>query len=214
MKTLLLMRHAKSSWNEKDITDFERPLTKRGRIDAPLMGQLIIDRELLPQRIVSSSAARALQTAELVRDVLVNGSALTPQVDFLDNLYMAETPEYYDVLRALPDDVERVMIIGHNPALETMLQLLSERIEALPTAVLAHLILPIDRWEELNFDTTGELVDIWRPKELREGLEKEAEARAKEAREKEKEKKKEKGKEKTKEKEKDKDKEKDKKKGK
>lgn len=198
MKTLLLMRHAKSSWKDKTLPDIARPLNKRGRRDAPLMGQLLVDQELIPQRIISSSAVRSRQTAEAVLEVIKQASGYEPQVDYQDRLYMAETPEFYDVLRELPDDLERVMLIGHNPGLETLLQLLSDRIESLPTAVVAHVILPIKQWSELNFDTTGDLVDIWRPKELLEEIEEEAEEKEKKGKSKPKAKEKDKEKEKKK----------------
>ena len=213
MKTLLLMRHAKSSWKHKDLTDQERPLNKRGRSDAPLMGHLLVDRELIPQRIVSSSAVRARETAEAILQVLNGTTHFSGQVDYLDNLYMAEATEYYSVLHDIPDALERVMVIGHNPGLETLLQLLSNRIESLPTAVLAHIVLPIEHWSDLTNDTTGELIEIWRPKELREDTEEEAKEIEKE-KEKEKGKGKGKAKEKTKAKDKDKEKSKSKKKDK
>jgi phosphohistidine phosphatase len=164
MKTLLLMRHAKSSWKIKNIPDHERPLNKRGRRDAPRMGQLLQDRELVPQLILSSSALRARQTAELVAET----AGYSAEILFRDDLYMAEAEGYIHALHEVPDTIERVMLIGHNPGLETLLQLLSNRIESLPTAVLAHLVLPIDQWDILNSTVEGELIEIWRPKELSE----------------------------------------------
>lgn len=167
MKTLLLMRHAKSSWKFKDLTDHQRPLNKRGRNDAPLMGHLILDRELVPQRILCSTAERARQTAQILVDTI----KFQGDVSYLDRLYMAESEDHLAVLRDLPDTVERAMIIGHNPGLETLLQGLSGRIESLPTAVLAHIVLPIDHWSQLNDEVSGEMVEIWRPKEVREEIE-------------------------------------------
>jgi phosphohistidine phosphatase len=164
MKTLLLMRHAKSSWKESHLEDHERPLNKRGRLDAPLMGQLLIDRELIPQKIISSSAVRARQTGEALREA----ASYPAEIEYLDSLYLAEVEEYFKVLREQPDDLERIMVIGHNPALEMLLQILSQRIESLPTAVVAHLVLPITTWKDLTKDTEGELIEIWRPKEIRE----------------------------------------------
>jgi phosphohistidine phosphatase len=164
MKTLLLMRHAKSSWKIKNIADHERPINKRGRRDAPRMGQLLADRELVPQLILSSSALRARQTAELVAET----AGYDADILYRDDLYMAEAEGYISALHELPDTLERVMLIGHNPGLETLLQLLSNRIESLPTAVLAHIVLPIDHWGLLNNDVEGDLIEIWRPKELQE----------------------------------------------
>lgn len=212
MKTLLLMRHAKSSWKKEEVLpDKDRPLNKRGKRDAALMGELLVDRELVPQRIITSSALRAYNTAELVAEA----SGFQGQIDPLDSLYMAEPPAYVSALRELGDDMERVMLIGHNPGLESLLQLLSHRIEALPTAVLAHIVLPIREWSELSYDTTGEMVEIWHPKELRrEEEEKEKEKEKEKEREKRLEKEREKEKEKAKEKEKEKEKEKKRKKDK
>lgn len=167
MKTLLLMRHAKSSWKDSELADHERPLNKRGRADAPRMGQVLCDRELIPQRILCSSALRARQTAEEV----VKTTGFQGEIAYLDRLYMAEADEYLAALRELPDTIERVMVIGHNPGLETVLQILSGRIESLPTAVIAHLVLPIRQWAEISTETGGELVEIWRPKELYEAAE-------------------------------------------
>jgi phosphohistidine phosphatase len=164
MKTLLLMRHAKSSWKDTDLPDHERPLNKRGRRDAPMMGELLAERELIPERILSSSALRARQTAELMAET----AGYTGNITYLDRLFMAEVDEYINALNDLPDDVDPAMLIGHNPGMETLLQMLSGQIEALPTAVIAHLRLPIESWAELTLNTQGELVEIWRPKELRE----------------------------------------------
>jgi phosphohistidine phosphatase len=171
MKTLLLMRHAKSSWKNKELSDEERPLNKRGIKDAPRMGALLREKELIPEKILSSSARRSRETAEMV----ASSVDYTNEVDYLDNLYMAEAEEYIKVLQQLPNDFERVMVIGHNPGLETLLQVLSGRIESLPTAVLAHISLPITKWAELNGETEGEVIEIWRPRELSKEEEQEKE---------------------------------------
>jgi phosphohistidine phosphatase len=164
MKTLLLMRHAKSSWKEDHLADHERPLNKRGKKDAPRMGVLLHDKKLVPQSILCSSAVRARDTAKAVAE----SAGFKGDIQYLDRLYMAEADEFITVLRDLPDTVERVLIIGHNPGLETLLQVLSGRIESLPTAVVAFITLKISSWAELNNQLTGEIVEIWRPKELSE----------------------------------------------
>jgi phosphohistidine phosphatase len=162
MKTLLLMRHAKSSWKDKHISDRERPLLKRGVKAAKNMGEFIAEKELIPQKIFSSSAVRTLETARVVSKVCDCSAALVA----VDEFYLAEAEIYINYLKTLPDDLERVMIIGHNPGLESLLQILSGRIDMLNTAVVAHLILPIKSWAEINNETEGELVELWRPKEL------------------------------------------------
>jgi phosphohistidine phosphatase len=100
MKTLLLMRHAKSSWKNQEVADHERPLKERGKKDAPLMGKLIFEKELIPQLIISSSAVRSRLTAEaFVESVNYNG-----EVEYIDSFYMAEPATYLEKLRTLPEN--------------------------------------------------------------------------------------------------------------
>jgi phosphohistidine phosphatase len=162
MKTLLIMRHGKSSWDDPKLADRERPLTKRGVKSSLTIGELVAEKELVPQRIISSTAVRAIETANLVSQKCGCESTLVGA----DELYLAEPDAYLSLLRGLPDELERVMVVGHNPGLEMLLQMLSGEIETLATAVLAHVVLPIESWKELKSDTEGHLVEIWRPKEL------------------------------------------------
>jgi phosphohistidine phosphatase len=215
MKTLLLMRHAKSSWKDTELNDIDRPLNKRGKKDAPLMGTLLKEKELVPQIILSSPAVRARQTAEL----LAAACGFVGDVQYLDNFYLAEPAAYVEGLVALPDEIERAMLIGHNPGLEGLLQMISGRIESLPTSTIAYLSVPISSWRELHGDTEGELLELLLPREADEEEEKKAHAHEKERekekeKEKEREKEKEKEKEREREKEREKEKEKEKKKGK
>ncbi len=164
MKTLLLMRHAKSSWKHNDLKDHERPLNKRGKKDAPMMGKFIREKELLPQRILCSSAVRARATAE----ALMEACHYKGEIEYLDSFYLAEPQVYLEELKKLPNELERVMIIAHNPSLEGLLQILSHRVESLTTAAIAYLVLPIDAWQEITEDSEGELIQLWLPRELRE----------------------------------------------
>jgi phosphohistidine phosphatase len=162
MKTLLLMRHGKSSWKDSDLSDHERPLKKRGRKDSKTMAKVIEENDLIPDLILSSTATRALQTAEIVAESL----DLEDQVVTFDFLYMGEPHDFVEALRRLGDDVEVAMIVAHNPGLEAYLQIIDGEIEALPTAGLGHLVLAIDDWASLTFETMGELVGFWTPKGL------------------------------------------------
>lgn len=164
MKTLILMRHAKSSWKDHDVKDIERPLKKRGKKDAQNMGKILVEKELLPQKIYSSNAKRAARTTELVLETI---KVETP-VEYLEQLYMAEVPVYYNLLKSLPDEFERVMIVGHNPGLESLLQLMSSQIESLSTSAMAVISLPIKSWKELGAETKGDLVDLFKPKHEKE----------------------------------------------
>ncbi|MDD5370021.1 MAG: histidine phosphatase family protein [Anaerolineaceae bacterium] len=164
MKTLLLMRHAKSSWKEQDLKDRKRPLSKRGKRNAPQMGKLVHEKELIPQLILSSSAVRAKETTELFCQAL----GYQGEVRYLDELYMAEADEILAVLAPLPDDLERVMVIGHNPGLESLLPMLTKRVAALPTAAIAYLAVPVDSWKDIHKKTHAELIELWSPKEMEE----------------------------------------------
>jgi phosphohistidine phosphatase len=161
MKTLLIMRHAKSSWKLKDMADIERPLNSRGEKDAPAMGRLLKKKKILPDLILTSPAVRARMTAELV----AKKSNYKKEVTVVDALYMAEAPEIINTLKGLPDENDLVLLISHNPGLEYLLQLLTGKIESLPTSTIAKIRLPIENWATLVDDTQGKLVKIWRPKE-------------------------------------------------
>jgi len=170
MKTLLLMRHGKSSWKNTELDDHDRPLAKRGLRDSRRMGELIRDKELVPQVILSSSSTRTLETARILCDVCGSNDRIVT----LDSLYLAEADVYIKELQTLSDDIERVMVIGHNPGLESLLQQLSGQILPLTTAVIAYMSLPIKSWSELSDQIKGELIELWRPKELHEIEEKPA----------------------------------------
>lgn len=162
VKTLLIMRHAKSSWDDPNLDDHERPLNKRGKHDAPRMGDLLRAENLLPDLVLSSTAIRARRTAELV----VQSSGYSGEMRLRRDLYEAEADTYLSVLKQLPEDCQRVLLIGHNPGLEHLLGLLCDVWERLPTAALAVVSLPLESWKELQAEPQGALLRIWRPKEV------------------------------------------------
>jgi phosphohistidine phosphatase len=161
MKSLLLMRHAKSSWKHPDLSDRDRPLNKRGEKDAPKMGKLLKHEELIPQRILSSTAVRACKTAEAVAEKI----GYKEEIIYLDPLYMAEPAGILDVLKTIPADIKRVLVVGHNPGMEGLVQILSRKVVSLPTAAIAWIKLPIDAWEQLGMGVEGKLKKLWRPKD-------------------------------------------------
>ena len=162
MKTLLILRHAKSSWKEASLDDYDRPLNKRGKRDAPQVGRLLRKEDLVPDLILSSSAKRARATAELVAEE----SGCENEVQLSRDLYAASPEAYLEALAGLEDGLERVMLVGHNPGLEELLEILTGSYEPLPTAAFAQVQLPIQRWQELSEETQGKLIRVWRPKEL------------------------------------------------
>ena len=158
-KTLLILRHAKSSWKNEKLKDIDRPLKRRGEEAANLIGKVLMMAELVPQVILSSPAERAKQTAELVAAEAKFKGGLT----FVDSFYMGEPENYIKALKELPDEIERVMVVGHNPGLEALLQLLDGKVDSLPTGSLAYLVLEIKHWADLTKGTVGELISFWEP---------------------------------------------------
>jgi phosphohistidine phosphatase len=161
MKTLLLLRHAKSSWKQPDVNDHERPLNKRGKKEAPKIGKYLKENDLVPDLILSSTARRAHDTAQAVADE----SGFEGQIDLYQDLYLSDAACYLDILRRLPDDPRRVLVVGHNPDLEELLTLLTNVTEHMTTAALAVVDLPISSWQELNEATDGRMQNLWSPRE-------------------------------------------------
>jgi phosphohistidine phosphatase len=163
VKTLLILRHAKSSWDDASLDDHERPLNARGRRDAPIMGALLRDESLLPDVLITSSAVRAQTTAQAVAEA----ADYTEQIVVDPLLYQASPEDVRAVLKTVPDTNARtVLIVGHNPGLEDLVEQLTGERQDLPTAALVRLALPVDQWNAFDASTRGTLVDIWRPKEL------------------------------------------------
>lgn len=162
MKTLLLLRHAKSSWNNPALDDHERPLNERGRRDGPRMGQLMREQGLIPDVVISSDAVRARLTAEAV----VEAARYAGEILLDPRLYLASPADILSLLRTVAEKADTVMIVGHNPGLEELVALLTGERRDLPTAALARIVLPIDQWRDLKPSTRGTLSGHWRPKEL------------------------------------------------
>ena len=119
----------------------------------------------MPDHVLSSTAKRARGTARRV----VKPCDYAGEVELHSELYLGDPSAYLDVLRWLPDDMDRVLVIGHNPGLEELIEHITGRHEALPTAGLAEINLPIERWSDLTDSTRGELLQLLRPKELKRG---------------------------------------------
>jgi phosphohistidine phosphatase len=164
MKTLLLLRHAKSSWKDASLDDHDRPLNKRGKQDAPCMGRLLRDEGPVPDVIVSSTAKRARKTAEKVAETSGYGG----KIEFSEKLYHAEPEAMTRILSGLPEEHGNAMLVGHNPGLEEFLELLTGQYQRVPTAALLQVQLDIGSWKELESNRSGRLVKQWLPRELPE----------------------------------------------
>src|SRR5918994_6226511 len=115
MKTLLLIRHAKSSWEHSGVSDHDRPLNERGLRDAPLMGRRLAERGVVPDVILSSTALRARATAKLLADALGSGAA---HIVTDERLYAASADEVLEVVGELGSEVSCAAVVGHNPETE------------------------------------------------------------------------------------------------
>ncbi len=162
MKTVLILRHAKSSWNHPELSDYDRPLNSRGKRDAPRMGKHLRQEGLIPDRILTSSAKRARKTANKV----AKSCGYTGKVKKLEAFYDTVPGVFFKTLQALSDKYQRVMVVGHNPTMEQLVNHLTGEIEQMPTAALAQIELPIQQWDALDLYTKGTLVNLWTPKTL------------------------------------------------
>ena len=147
MKTLFLVRHAKSSWGDTALPDKDRPLNDRGRRDAPKMGERLGNRDVKPDLILSSPAMRALTTAEIIakkldyrrKDIVVD-----------DRLYAVGADELLDVIHKLGDKLECVMLFGHNPELTELAHRLSSKITHMPTCAVAEFTFDAKWWSRIG----------------------------------------------------------------
>lgn len=168
MKTLLLLRHGKSSWENCELPDHDRPLKKRGREAAKRMGRLLCELSLWPEQILTSTALRARDTASLAAESLaVTDAKFNGEILAVPTLYHAEPPTFVAVVSRVSNLFGRVLVVGHNPGLEEWLARLTHSDAVFPTGAMCHIELPIDSWLDLALDTRGELRGLWRPKELK-----------------------------------------------
>ena len=162
MKSILVLRHAKSSRKDPDLTDHDRPLNKRGKRDAPRMGRLMKKENLVPDVIISSTAIRARSTAEAVAKT----SGYKGEIILDKSLYAAGPEAYLGVIHDLSDEYVRVLIIGHNPGLEELVEMLTGEIHLMPTCSLARVKLHVDKWSDVDNKIKGEVSEIWQPRDL------------------------------------------------
>lgn len=160
MKTLFILRHAKSSWDDANLADFDRPLNKRGLKTAPLVGEMIRKNKFEINSIISSPAKRAEQTANLVKEA----AQIEADIRFDDRIYEASPRRLLEIASELDDKINSAMLVGHNPGLEGLLKLLTQKVEAMPTAALAVVDLKIESWKEIRIDCC-DLRTVIRPKD-------------------------------------------------
>lgn len=160
MKKLILMRHAKSDWNHLNLSDHQRLLNSRGKRDAPRMGALLQEQGIEIDTILCSTAQRTRETLAL----LLEEYTFEGDVVFTKQLYEADLHDYLDVLAELPDDVDTVMLIGHNPTMSSALEFFTDTFEPFKTASIAYLAFEIEDWGNLLKNHEAKLLGYWTPK--------------------------------------------------
>ena len=168
MKTLLLLRHAKSSWDDPTLQDFDRPLNERGKSAAPLMGRWMRKEKLQPDLVLSSPAERARQTITLVMEAARFQLGLykfNAEVQYDERLYGASAAELLERIKQIEPNVNQAMLVGHNPGLEDLIDTLTGEAEHMPTAALACVDLNVEKWDQVR-QGGGRLKWLVKPKEL------------------------------------------------
>lgn len=160
MKWLYLLRHAKSSWDDPTLSDFDRPLNGRGRKAAPFMGKLIAEREIRPEIILSSPAVRARQTAELFKDA----AGLKSPLRFEKQIYEAGLSDLRAVVSELEVEFASALLVGHQPGTGDLIRFLTGESPEVPTACFAAISLNVENWQDIR-NGSGKLDLILRPKE-------------------------------------------------
>lgn len=171
MKKLTLLRHAKSSWDDPVDRDFDRPLNKKGKRAAAVMGRFIRSNGLTFDQILASPAVRVIETLENVEEA--RGKAMEPTWD--RKIYLASSATLLDVLRGANPDAEHILMVGHNPGLEDLIFDLvpddgsspaRDEVETkYPTAALAEMTLAIEKWSDIR-EQCGKLDRFTRPRDL------------------------------------------------
>ena len=169
MKTLVLMRHAKSAWENAELPDSERPLSPRGQKAAPLMGKKLKTAGYRPDVVLCSTAKRARETLDLMADSLPKKA----RIEHVKALYMAVPREMVDLVAKVPDSAETVMLVGHNPGMGSLAgwlagegdsETLSKIRRKVPTAGIAVITFDVAHWSEVVGES-GTLAAFLRPRD-------------------------------------------------
>ena len=162
MKTLLLMRHAKSSWGNPSLSDHDRSLNKRGEGACRLMGSFLVNSSTIPDKIISSTAVRARETVVGLLETI----SLENEVAYNRDLYHADVATLLEQLQPLPDEIKVAMLVGHNPGMDVFLDVICDVQDHMPTAAIAEIEFKTSRWGELSESTPARLKHLWKPKEI------------------------------------------------
>ena len=170
MKRLTVLRHAKSSWSDRELDDFDRPLNERGWKAARRMGRELADRQFHFDYVVASTAARVRETIDGVQEHF----DFRAPIQLESRIYLARVAELMEILHAFPDDSKSAVLVGHNTSAERLVAKLAQddesglrkRVEQkFPTAALASIELPVDHWSDVE-PGIGRIVELIYPADL------------------------------------------------
>jgi len=148
MKTVILIRHAKSDWSEAGLPDIDRPLNERGKRDAPVMAHRLLDKEIKIDAFISSPAKRASKTAKIIAGEY---GKKKDKIIFKDKLYLAEPAAFFEVIGEADDDDESIAIFSHNNGLTDFANLLTDtRVDNIPTCGIFAVKAECDRWKDFQ----------------------------------------------------------------
>lgn len=146
MKTLYLLRHAKSSWNNSSLRDFDRPLNERGRADAPVIGKHLASENLSGPLVICSPALRTRETADLI----LRNANLDVEPRFDDRIYEASPRDLLQTIIDIDDEKPVAILIGHNPGFEELLSFLTGETRQMPTCALAKIVFDVVSWNDVK----------------------------------------------------------------
>lgn len=166
MKTIILVRHAKSSWKDPGLKDFDRPLNKRGKMDAPFMGEKLKDKQMLPDLILSSPAKRARKTATKIAKAI---GYPKKKIKYRDIMYHSDARFLLDMVRKLDDKYEKIMLFGHNPGFNEFADMLLKEnpVFNIPTTGVYCIRFDVDSWKKVR-EGEGESVFFDYPKRYKD----------------------------------------------
>jgi phosphohistidine phosphatase len=160
-KTLYLIRHAKSSWDDHDLSDFQRTLNNRGLKDASLMARFIKEKNIVPDLIITSPAMRALSTAEIFADEFIYKKN---KIINDEKIYEATMRELMRTIGEIKDEYKTIMLFGHNPGISNIANLIGDKfLPALPTCAVVGIELKVNSWSEVERDR-GKIILFEYPK--------------------------------------------------
>ena len=162
MKNLIIVRHCKSSWKDPSLSDFDRPLNKRGNIDGELMSNYLREKEKKIDKLISSTSKRTRLTSKYFIEKIHFNS-----ISYLDELYHASYSEIIKIISKIENNFNNIMVIGHNPGLTELInQNTSMNIYNLPTTGVVKVKFKGDKWERIT-ENKGKIVYKKFPKELK-----------------------------------------------